>query len=200
MRLKKKIEERVNLVYEAEKIFSKPEDFVQGVKKNCKPYLRLLAGRIPLVKGTRKLPLHSMGVKDTRQDRIPRAFSRRLYPILNDWLESNGGARRDKSVIGSSEGRTLFGNLFYIFPAGNMNYTFVRSTDINFSNIDYSPKDLDNYLDYLRTFDRDDDIEDIVKKFFGFNEGFDEAYKNGYEIWFQCKYYYFMDTQEKRIF
>ena len=185
------------------------EIFAKAIVKNCKPYLKLLKGRNPLVRGmTREqAATYGAGKKTVRKDRISRAgLDPKKTERANEWLDSIGAARRDKSVIAISKPKLqLFGPEHWIFPEGKFKYTYVKSDDFNSSNRSgWEPAKFWVWLKIRAGGDKEklDKFEKALfteefnpKKLFGINKGFDEAYNKGYEIWFECKKYYFIELE-----
>jgi hypothetical protein len=117
--------------------------------------------------------------------------------IFNEWLEQEGHIRRDSAVIASSKPgpSTMFGMNNYIFPIGKFNYTWVRAKDVNINDgkTGWYESAVENFLIDPEGFDTDYKVK-LPKPFhtyFTTNKGISEAYDNNYEIWFNCKAYYF---------
>ena len=99
---------------------------------------------------------------------------------------------RSKSIFAGSDPTRLFlfsKNIYEIFPIGKFNYTFIKVTDINMSGGKY-----DNEIMALKNYDMEgdpfdylDNIDDVIKT----NKGIKEAHDKKYEIWFDCKKYYY---------
>ena len=177
--------------------------FADLVRKNCGPYLKALKGKEPFIRGMRQVekyyfPHISGGKKPTRQSREPKLFPKEAFGPLNNYLEKQGGARRDKSVIATTISRTLsFGPMYWIFPIGRLKYSYVTSHDFNEDSGIWDPKRavtffLGNYPPAEKK-----DYEEYFKNKIIHNKNLEKAYEHQYEIWFECKEYYFFLAQPK---
>lgn len=196
------------------------DDLWDDIKKKCKPYLGLLKGKQPLfrgihdVSGTRITTTDMVfGIKKVRKNRISKGTPAKEFKLLNKWLEGNQHARRDRSisVTASQDTATFFGQNSWIFPIGKFDYSWVRSPDMNHTNKNtgyfVSKWDLNDpekqatieeflYAYYAGTLDIRTKQADL-KHFVTTNKGFDEAYRKGYEIWIDCKEYYYILVKSK---
>jgi len=196
------------------------------IHKDCKPYLSLIGNRKPLYRGM--VEDAKIGVKSVRQDRRPLGMTGQVAKQFNKWLKKNGHVPRDKAVFATSDKDAIdmFGKVFYFFPIGKFNYTFIRSEDANiedpetgwhhdlldimfptptgsnfydisgFIKYNYKPSDDcyslgDNIIRPASLKGKMSCIENAFKKYFVTNKNFNEIYKEGYEIWFDCEKYYF---------
>jgi hypothetical protein len=198
------------------------------IHKDCKPYLSLIGNRKPLYRGM--VEDVKIGVKSVRQDRRPLGMTDLVAKQFNKWLKKNGHVPRDKAVFATSDKDAvdMFGKVFYFFPIGKFNYTFIRSEDANIEDPETgwhhdlldimfpTPTgsnfyDISDFIKY--NYKLSDDcyslgdniirpaslkgkmscIENAFKKYFVTNKNFNEAYKKRYEIWFDCKKYYFVN-------
>jgi hypothetical protein len=195
MRLIKHINEAV----ESEIYF---ENINDEIHKNCKKYLKLIKGGLPLFRGLDSN--YHIGIKRVRKDRKPLGMSKEEADFINKWLEKNGHSRRDKSVmaIGNMDTIGLFGDTYYFFPIGNFKYTWIKSKDINL-NDPSTGWDKDSIGAWMRDVRGElapgDAADKILRKmnddpedYFFSNKGFETARKMGYEIWFECDRYYFV--------
>jgi hypothetical protein len=87
----------------------------------------------------------------------------------------------------------MFGTPYWIFPMSIFDYTYVESDDFNYSSSNWN---IGTFLEYIR--DRrweDPDLDDYGWDGKGLvvNKDFDKAYNRGYEVWFQCDRYYYID-------
>jgi hypothetical protein len=126
------------------------------------------------------------------------------FKKLNKWLQDNNHVRRDKAVIAANIGdnifQNMFGQVYYIFPIGKFNYTWLKSRDINMKDISsgWYEYAVDNFFIYgEKTFDSDYKINlnKPFKEYFTTNKGIEKAWKEYYEIWFDCKEYYYFDSE-----
>jgi len=173
------------------------ELFIKDIKGKCKPYLNLLGGREPLTRGMRIVSPTDFGIKAVRKDRKSLiGMSSTEVKKINQYLEYIGAARRDRSVIASStvsnSKAMMFGDLYWIFPIGRFDYTFVFSSDFNWSGPGHSMDDFRKYIKY--EYWKDPDVPEVYKPENSFmtNAGFDNAYDKEFEIWFECDKYYYM--------
>ena len=164
------------------------------IKRDCKKYLGLLKGKEPLRRGmTISLENGILFKRDVRQDRRARLAIPERSDAANKWLEKNKHVRRDKAVMASSRERKIFGYEYYMFPIGKFNYTWIRGKDWNFRSDsgdgwDGSEMGMSKPHKILEMLDRQQRLGNIVT-----NKGWDNMYRNGFEVWMDCKEYYFME-------
>jgi len=169
------------------------------IHKNCKQYLKLLGHRKPLFRGMESQP-HT-GIKDVRKDRYPYGMSKEEADYLNAWLQKNGHARRDQSVMCTSDSDhiDIFGEPYYIFPLDPITkYTWFWSQDMNMDgdagwqhNTLYAWK-LTTNGEYIVSDAILDKLKMPFEDFFTTNKDFNYAYDHGYEMWIDCDKYYFV--------
>lgn len=198
MRLKQHITESFDL-----KKYIGDEEIETLITTNCKQYLRLLSGKEPFYRGMSES--NNFGIKNVRKDRVPRGMSPQEADFLNKWLQSHGHARRDQSVMCTTniDNLELFGREFLIFPIDPIKkYTWFQSPDMNldgdfgwtfrtitswFNKKSRKPGGLSDY-----------DIETLEKLempfdlFFVTNKRIEVPHNNGYEVWFDCNKYYYL--------
>lgn len=180
------------------------------VKKNCKQYLRLLKGRRSLARGMRIHTLvrpNELGKKKVRKDRIPRGTHPETFAKFNEWLESAGHVRRDQAFMTTSNIADVgkFGAPYFVFPIGKFNYTWMRAKDFN---IDDRSTGWDTFYParFVKALKREKGkimkhlltpVQRLILKkvpsYFITNKDFDIAYDKKFEIWFDCKEYYFIE-------
>jgi hypothetical protein len=170
------------------------------IHKNCKQYLKLIGHHKPLFRGMESEPY--IGIKDVRKDRKPYGMSSEEADYLNAWLQKNGHARRDQSVICTSDGDhvDIFGEPYYIFPLDHIaKYTWFHSPDMNMegdAGWDYNTImawKLTTNGEYIVNSNILDRLKMPFEDFFTTNKEFNYAYDHGYEMWIDCdKYYYVM--------
>ena len=185
MRLKNYINEKVIQLIETE------EEIDSLIQKNCKYYLSL--GKFQFYRGIKQNSGGQYGKNSVRQDRRPRGMSGRSAKSMNNWLVKNGHTDRSKSVFAGSDNTRLFlfsKNIYEIFPIGKFNYTWIKVTDINMSGGNY-----DGEILALKNYDMEGDpygyLDNMMKDIIVTNKGIKEAYDKKYEIWFDCKSYYY---------
>ncbi len=216
MRLRQYISEQ-DLYQEREFWQPQIDKLVKGIKSGCKFYLQLIGNREPLFRGIKGK--QQFGEQDVRQNRMPvhprgrdmlsvkkikngRTFDTQepYWVVLNQWLKSNGHAERNKSVSVSSDfsSANAFGTPYWIFPKGKFKYSHVRSEDFNYSNdmVNWNPNDMKYFLEHWYSddpnkepwgsFSKDEFDRNIV------SDNFREGYEKKYEMWLQCKSYYFV--------
>ena len=158
---------------------------ISFIERDCKYYLSLLKNKTPFYRGM--IVNNDYGKKQVRDDRKPRGMKQEVANNLNDWLKKNGHTTRNNSVISTSNIYDAInfgnGNVYFIYPIGRFNYSYVRSTDIN-------NNDNSGYKKYY--------IEEYkkLKDFIITNHNINEAYNKKYEIWFDCKEYYYIDAEK----
>lgn len=167
----------------------------QIVKKDCSKFLRLSKG-YPLFRGFSRdvgpFMDETLYKKRTRKDRRPKATDLRAYEALNKWLEKNGFARRDKSVIVTSNSKhtEIFGAFVgVVYPIGNFKYTWVESYDFNLSDIRSGWSGID--AEFSFKYNKEDEIEEWSK--YIHKDNIMKAINEKYEIWFECDSYYIID-------
>jgi hypothetical protein len=162
------------------------------IKRDCKKYLGLLKGKEPLRRGmTISLQDGILFKRSVRQDRKARLTVPERSGIANKWLEKNKHVRRDRAVIASSKERKVFGYEYYIFPIGKFNYTWIRGKDWNFRSEhgwDGAEVGILGPGKIIEMLDKQQRDGNIVT-----NKGWDNMYKNGFEVWMDCKEYYFIE-------
>jgi len=164
--------------------------FLNKVKKECKPYLKLLSGRTPLYRSMNRI-IVNMGQKNVRKNRIPMGTPSNVFPKINKWLQENGHVRRDRCVIARSEKNYLFGRPYIIFPISRINYTWVSAVDWNEDDVSgWNPYTLEDYFIHPNK-----ETERFLKTHITTNKGFNIVYNKAYEIWFDCDKYYYMDYE-----
>ena len=167
------------------------------IYSNCRPYLRLidqLDGK--LIK--RGLDVtESFGEKRVRKDRRPLGMSYDIFKLFNEWLEKNGHNRRDRSVSASSKVNELFGKEYYFFPIGDFSYSWLESKDVNMDDrrTGWYQTAPDEYFQDPENFDDDYKIslDKPFADYFHTDRGISRAYDKGFEIWFNCDKYYYVD-------
>jgi len=205
-------------VNESEKSDEGIKEVIKLIKNDCKPYLKTISNKTPFMRGIAKVKsslkypdpgfIRTYGLTHVRQDRM--GLSNRsntkidgvmFFDLLNKWLRENGHADRSKSISCTSDNGTAgyFGSPFFIFPTGKFDYTYVKSPDFNEDSLWWAADVMETYLKYwargdLRPFEAMNEFD--PDRAFTTNKGINEAWKNGYEIWFQCKSYYYIDAYQ----
>lgn len=212
-----RLRQHLNEAYQSE-IYK--EYINDNIHTHCKQYLKLIKGKNPLYRGIDVF--WDSGIKDVRKDRRPFGMEIDEADYLNDWLQKNGHMRRDKSVmaISNPEDLDLFGEPYHFFPLDPIKgYTWAETKDLNMVDqrtgwSDFTvrawkmKKNNEISIDDEWVFRMEGELKGLKKPFedyFHTNKGFNTAYKNGYEIWFNCVRYYFVTTnipwdKNKQIF
>ncbi|GAI90034.1 unnamed protein product [marine sediment metagenome] len=181
-----------------------PDMVVKQIKHFCKDYLKLLKGKQPLWRGI--YSISKIGNKPVRTDRNAKGTSEDAFKFVNKWLSKKGWPRRDRSVICTSNKSWAddFGNPRMIFPVEMKGYAWIESRDFNdhsFSDKAVSkggtPKSWDiGTLEWMTEYSPDENRYDRADKylqdFVHGNKHFDIAYNRQYEMWFDCKRYYYL--------
>ena len=92
------------------------QDLNDKIHNDCQKYLKLIEGKIPLVRGMTGNA--EIGRKRVRKNRKPQGTDEETFEKFNKWLEENGHTRRDNSLITTSDLGTanFHGDPHYIFP------------------------------------------------------------------------------------
>jgi len=200
-----------------------PEDAIKILKKDCAKYLKETKGHWFYRGMKQKIDDYSLGYKTIRKDRKSHGMNDFLAEKLNNWLQKHGHVRRDKAAIMTSSftHADYFNKPKTCFVQGNYNYTWIDGGDINQSDYrkdnkkwyglivpDYfnaikNNQDSVNIItgsEYLRKKYNDDKIKiaewlkESFPNFFHTNKGLLTAYRNEYEIWFEAKGFYFVNS------
>lgn len=206
---------RLNRFLTEERTLYETDDLFNDIKKKCKPYLGLLKGKEPLFRGLHDLAGTrttttdiGFGIKKVHKNRKPKGTPEKEFKLLNKWLEGNEHCRRDKSISVTADEITadFFGHNSWVFPIGKFDYSWVKSPDMNHANKNtgyfvnkWSLTDPEKqatiseflFAYYSGTLDVRTKQANL-SHFITTNKGFDEAYRKGYEIWIDCKEYYYV--------
>ena len=176
------------------------------IKRNCKPYLKLLKGRTPLFRGMEKMS-NPVGIKKQRKDRTTKLMTKNLLTIVNKYLKEKNLPLRTESMICTSDenrARNFFGsNTYFVFPKDNFKFAMVRSSDINFSssNFKWDVTEL-SHMAFKYSVEQDDEIYNKIISMLDYGldgnsqKAFDEAYEKKYEMWFDCNEYYYVKVSD----
>lgn len=187
------------------------DDINKFIYDICKPYLNLIK-RINNNVFTRSMETATsdFGIKNVRKDRTPKGMGPVVFKKFNRWLQDNNHNRRDKSVSVSAESHELFGDRFYFFPIGKFSYSWIESRDVNMEDnkTGWYAEAPRLYFENPETFDTTygDALWKPFADYFHTDEGISTAYKNNFEVWFNCNSYYYVsanyyywDNKNKRI-
>lgn len=177
----------------------------KAIQRDCGTYLNFIK-RINDHVFTRSMEPSTLknkkfGTKDVRKNRIPKGMDPMTFIKLNEWLQANGHNRRDKSVSAGAKADVLFGERFYFFPIGKFSYSWLESADMNIEDAKtgWYP---DAPRLYFENPEFDTTYGDALKKpfadYFHTDEGISTAYKNNFEVWFNCSSYYYVSTEYYR--
>lgn len=192
------------------------EEIIKILRRDCKKYISLMKKpytllpfkrgmKMDIPKSTADFALYS---KKTRKIRMPKGgMFADSYDIINEWLVDNGHFSRMRDVlIASSRTTGLFGDQFFVFPIKMKGFTYVKAGDFNFGSNNWYAIGVSNIVDDMASAGYDEDeirqklIEFLDENFrdaFVTNKNILDAYMSGYEIWFNCREYYFIDTYYK---
>ncbi len=151
-----------------------------------------------------------LGIKTVRQDRNARGNASGTAEDFNNWLGSNGHTRRDKAASIISEASSNFGRVFYVFPIGKFDYTFINHCiDLNISRGKWTPVVLEiafgspdrilmRYLnskweEKIKSEWNPEDATNYLKKNTVTNKNIKKAYDNKWEVWINPKKYYLVE-------
>jgi hypothetical protein len=192
MKLQKYLTEKYrNETKDIDKIYDK-------LKKDCAPYISMLKSNNikPFIKGIMK---NQSGLikKDTQAYRSPRGMMPWVADEFNRWLEKNKHNTRNGSVIATSNRKVAedFGILYWVFPIGELKYTWVDTKDINVTDprTGWYNFAVEDYLNF--TGPEDHRVQKMKKPFpdyFHTNKDIKKAYNYWNEIWFSCDKYYIL--------
>ena len=181
---------------------SSPEEISHLIKKKCSKYLKLIGNRKPLYRGMESQYAQAgkypnkvyIGKKAVRKNRTPKGTEQITFKFVNDWLSNKGWPRRDSSMICTSNETwaNTFGNAFYVFPINSSyGYAWVDSHDFNTMSLkDMGEWNIGELEDHAHNNPKEGIkmLEDHVRG----NKKFNAAYNREYEIWIDCKEYYFL--------
>ena len=127
------------------------------IKKDCKQYLKILGNLSGLYRGMDWK--NDLGKNQTRSQRTASGMSLTEQRYINNILQKNGHNKRKGVVFASGDidNVTMFGTSYYIFPVGNISYTWIETQDINLHNTPYDPNILEYLTDTLNG--SEDDLE-----------------------------------------
>lgn len=184
------------------------EEIIKILRRDCKKYVSLLEMpfkremKMDIPKSTADFALYS---KKTRKIRMPKGgMFADSYEMINEWLVDNGHFSRIRDVlIASSRTTGLFGDQFFVFPIKMKGFTYVKAGDFNFGSNNWYAIGVSNIVDDMVDAGYDEDkirqkltefLDKNFKNAFVTNKNIKKAYDYGYEIWFNCREYYFIDT------
>jgi hypothetical protein len=187
----------------------------EKILKECGPYLKLVRdSRRFIYRGLSSLlpipgrDIEYEGIISVRQNR-KSAMDAKTAKELNDWLEKHGHIRRDNAMIGISSYHSadFFGTPCWVFPIGNFNFTFAKTRDLNMNhNNGWRENTIEDYFRYKKSMDKhgwdsmdDKEAERTIELFenaFTTNKDFKRAANNGFEIWFDCKKYFYVKAEK----
>ena len=192
------------------------DEFNKMIQKKCKPYLKLIGSKQPLYRGLNtRVP---MGQMSTRANRESMGTPTSVFSLLNQWLQKEKHNRRDKNVmIATSKKRWAeeFSNdglAFYVFPQGNISYTWIKAKDVNeedantgWGGVDvlevfFNDEPNKSWNDKDRTGDEKVKLMGYRKmaplaSYFTTDKGFNTAYSKKYELWIKCDKFYFANSE-----
>ena len=190
------------------------------IDKDCSKYFSLLKNNPPFLRAA-AYP-GQMGVSSVRQDRAAAGamfHGKIAIDFFNNWLQKNGFPRRDKSITATSDysharkfSKGGKNDVFYIFPIGSSwNFAYCKSKDFNYDhNLGMMARNLQSHQSKL---DRDaefpfisadekemsqsavkasiKEINKFLKKYIA-NDSLTVPGDKGWEVWFNCKKFYYI--------
>jgi hypothetical protein len=190
--------------------FPSGDDINTAIHNDCKQYLKLIRGVYPMYRGM--YGEYNLGTKKVRKDRKPFGMSNNDASLLNKMLQKNGHARRDKSVMCTSNAThlELFGDPFFIFPKDKLKkYTWFEGKDINmdYDVTGWQEETIEAWIEVSKPTSQQDPhiapyyrmLDKLKKPFeehFYTNKGFKTAHRNGWEMWIECDEYYYASIFE----
>lgn len=180
-------------------------EFLDKIKKDCQPYLKLLKKsnvKSPLFRGMNNRDF--FGEEMVRKNRQPSGTSPYYFPLINKLLKKKGFPSRSESIIATFDKShvSIFGSPYFIFPKGNFKYAYFKGTDFNWISNRASPGDLEWKFSEIvkgRGFESIEKDTEVINKSIDIlmvnNKNLLDAYKKGYEIWVDCNEYYYISAR-----
>ena len=184
--------------------------FIEAVREDCKPYLKLVKGR-KLYRGINNTDNTGMLKKKVRDDRNPRDIPKEVHNYIDIELNKIFGWKPRSNGLFTTANRkdaNIYGNLFVVFPIGTVKYIWSRETEDLFRWLDIHFDMFFTFHSFLKSgwrnvtdMEKRDFLSDISKKN-GLidsytNKGIQDAIKLRYEIVFNCKEYYALSDKRK---
>ena len=205
------------------------EEMFELIDKNCKGYMKQLGEtRSPLFRAAKYTGI--MGKSAVRKDRKRKVgdiwYGESAYKFLNEWLESSGLARRDRSIIctPSKKQSKIFldkgkRSIYYIFPTDPFKWSYCKNKDFNFDDnihvilrsIDYATSQdiVDDFRKNNESMPHNELMKIVQKKVTKImveaadfleryikKDNFEKPYSNRWEIWYECRSFYYIDSGE----
>lgn len=120
-----------------EEVTTNPDDIVHTIRDNCRQYVKALKGNNPFMRYIRRGIPHDILLKnDTKEYRKPRGIWHEDMKYVNVYLRTNGHLGRDRNVLmaggeGFDSGVGIYSDPFFIFPIGQLRYTWGEFHDFN---------------------------------------------------------------------
>lgn len=171
--------------------------FNNEIKPNCKKYFKINSINTPLYRGVSNIN-SLFGIKDVRKNRKPLGTNNDAFKIINNFLDKKGHTRRDRSISATSKKSDLdiFGTPCVIFPKGDFKYTWIKLGDFNHWG-GWDKQGYSKVADFLMgdTFSdkKNEEILNNINSILTTNKDLKTAIQKKYEVWFDCKNYYFMN-------
>ena len=142
--------------------------------------------------------------KEVRKNRKPRGMDKLTFKKFNTWLLKNGHNKRDESFsVGNPTkvNMSIFGPLYYVFPIGKFSYSWAETQDINKydTRTGWGSLTVDSFFDPIVD-DYHSELEKPFEEYFYTDTGIKKAYDNGYELWINCKKYYYFKIDPELIY
>lgn len=180
------------------------EDYIDIIKSQCGPYLRLMKKHnlpTPFFRGILRSEAKQMFFqKQVRGGRQAKGTDDDAFEEINEYLDEMGHVRRDKCAIATSNlsWTKIFGIPHMFFPVGKFKYSFIELKDFNaLKNSDKVSKNTQRFIRGTLKHPSDAEIDESLEemgKLIHTNKGVRVAYDNNYEIWFDCDIYYVLNA------
>lgn len=177
-----------------------PKEQLEMIFNNCKFYLNLVKKIGPFNRAFNKKIEKDEILKIKTRNRNSLFMINNTFDNFNNWLDKNGHVKRDLSVSFSTRSATLrnFGHVYYFFPIGKFNYTWVKTLDINMPDLKSNWRS-DEVILFLNK-QKNSKTENEFSSYFVTNKNIEKAHKNRYEVWCDCKKYYLISTKNRGMF
>jgi len=186
------------------------------LKNDCKEYFSLIGNKTPLFRGEYRIKT-KIAKAYTHNNRRPSGTASQLFSIFNLWLSKSGHLSRSLNIVIATSSYKIandFGNPYYVFPIGSIEYSWIEAKDVNLPDkrTGWSVMTIPKFFGKLNTDailnpnkfnpigneqlkSYNIPLKKPFEDYFHTNEGFDRAYSNEYEIWFKCNSYYIVSAR-----
>jgi len=169
---------------------------VKTIRQNCQPYLtqnRDAINRFPLYRGVKKTNEAKVIRKEVRlDDRKPKDMPLKLHQFINGYFKKHyGAAFRNAMFVTSSVGNASeYGDVYLIFPAGNLQYLWSADYEDLYSITgEFGFESMHGDWNNERWQDAQELLVDQVLSTYQ-TDGLEKAIDSSHEIMIRCPYYY----------